>query len=180
VHQSERAFRAHATGPQLKRRAGLTGSCCRGAGHAEVRKRVRKGFQGRIFLRVCIRFSPGTAYIVCANQLCLKQRCPNHPQVWACAQGLKRAADRGSGGGGWGRRAIKCLRQRHTNGEYVRMQAEGLIGSRADRRTFGMRSSSDRRYLRGVGVQRPAGRSAHSDHRLAIRAREAWAQRRAT
>jgi hypothetical protein len=31
----------------VKRRAGLTGSCCRGAGHEEGRKRVRKGFQGR-------------------------------------------------------------------------------------------------------------------------------------
>ena len=28
------------------------------------RKMVRKGFQGRIFLRDCCRFSPGTAYIV--------------------------------------------------------------------------------------------------------------------
>ena len=64
MHQSERAFRAHAKGQQVRRRAGLTGSCCRGAGHDEGRKRVRKGFQGRIFLRDCFRFSPGTAYIV--------------------------------------------------------------------------------------------------------------------
>ena len=28
------------------------------------RKMVRKAFQGRIFLRDCCRFSPGTAYIV--------------------------------------------------------------------------------------------------------------------
>ena len=28
------------------------------------RKMVRKAFQGRIFLRDCFRFSPGTAYIV--------------------------------------------------------------------------------------------------------------------
>ena len=72
MHQSERAFRAHATGPQVKRRAGLTGSCCRGAGHDEGRKRVRKGFQGRIFLRDCFRFSPGTAYIVADDVVDLK------------------------------------------------------------------------------------------------------------
>jgi hypothetical protein len=47
VHQSERAFRAHATGPQVKRRAGLTGSCCRGAGHDEGEKEGSKGLPGR-------------------------------------------------------------------------------------------------------------------------------------
>ena len=31
------------------------------------RKRVRKAFQGRIFLRACFRFCPGTAYIVFAS-----------------------------------------------------------------------------------------------------------------
>ena len=35
------------------------------------RKRVRKAFQGRIFLRACIRFCPGTAYIV---RLCARVR----------------------------------------------------------------------------------------------------------
>ena len=53
----------------------------------------------------CIRASGNKQ--PCANQLSLKQRCPNHLQVWACAQGLKRAADRGSGGGGWTARHIK-------------------------------------------------------------------------
>ena len=68
MHQSERVFRAHAKGQQVRRRAGLTGSCCRGAGHDEGRKRVRKGFQGRIFLSACCRFCPGTAYIVCLGK----------------------------------------------------------------------------------------------------------------
>jgi hypothetical protein len=47
VHQSERAFRAHATGPQVKRRAGLTGSYCRGAGHEEGEKEGSKGLPGQ-------------------------------------------------------------------------------------------------------------------------------------
>ena len=67
MHHSERAFRAHEKGQQVRRRAGLTGSCCRGAGHDEGEKDGSKGhkaFQGRIFLRDCCRFSPGTAYIV--------------------------------------------------------------------------------------------------------------------
>ena len=51
MHQSERVFRAHAKGQQVRRRAGLTGTCCRGAGHDEGRKRVRKGFQSRNSLR---------------------------------------------------------------------------------------------------------------------------------
>ena len=49
MHQSERAFWAHATGPQLKRRAGLTGSCCRGAGHDEGEKDGSKGLPGQNF-----------------------------------------------------------------------------------------------------------------------------------
>ena len=49
MHQSERAFRAHATGPQLKRRAGRTGSCCRGAGHDEGEKDGSKGLPGQNF-----------------------------------------------------------------------------------------------------------------------------------
>ena len=49
MHQSERAFRAHATGPQVKRRAGLTGSCCRGAGHDEGEKEGSKGLPGQNF-----------------------------------------------------------------------------------------------------------------------------------
>ena len=57
MHQSERAFRAHAKGQQVRRRAGLTGSCCRGAGHDEGRKRVRKGFLGRNSLRPLFAFS---------------------------------------------------------------------------------------------------------------------------
>ena len=40
--------------------------CCRGAGHDEGRKRVRKGFQGRNSLRPldCLRFLSGLFYIV--------------------------------------------------------------------------------------------------------------------
>ena len=85
MHQSERAFRAHAKGQQVRRRAGLTGSCCRGAGHDEGRKRVRKGFQGRIFLSACCRFCPGTAYIVPLLHLGLRDvyaaQAPTH-QAW--------------------------------------------------------------------------------------------------
>ena len=36
---------------------------------------VRKGFQGRIFLRDCCRFSPGTAYIVARQLLDSCQEC---------------------------------------------------------------------------------------------------------
>jgi hypothetical protein len=69
VHHSEKAFRAHATGPQVKRRAGLTGSCCRGAGHKEGEKEGSKRLpaQGRNSLSACCRFCPGTAYIVSAS-----------------------------------------------------------------------------------------------------------------
>ena len=36
------------------------------------RKMVRKAFQGRIFLRDCCRFSPGTAYIVPLTHACVR------------------------------------------------------------------------------------------------------------
>ena len=49
MHQSERAFRAHATGPQVKRWEGLTGSCCRGAGYDEGKKYGSKGLPGQNF-----------------------------------------------------------------------------------------------------------------------------------
>ena len=49
MHQSERAFRAHAKGQQVRRRAGLTGSCCRGAGHDEGGKDGSKGLPGQNF-----------------------------------------------------------------------------------------------------------------------------------
>ena len=49
MHHSERAFRAHATGQQVRRWAGLTGSCCRGAGHDEGEKEGSKGLPGQNF-----------------------------------------------------------------------------------------------------------------------------------
>ena len=47
MHHSERAFRAHATGPQVKRRAGLTGSCSRGAGFGKGEKEGSKELPGQ-------------------------------------------------------------------------------------------------------------------------------------
>ena len=47
MHQSERVFRAHAKGQQVRRRAGLTVSCCRGAGHDEGEREGSKGLPGQ-------------------------------------------------------------------------------------------------------------------------------------
>jgi hypothetical protein len=63
--RKRRAFWAHATGPQVKRRAGLTGSCCRGAGHEEEEKKGSKGLPRQDILSAFIRFCPGTAYTSC-------------------------------------------------------------------------------------------------------------------
>ena len=68
MYQSERAFYAHATGPQVKRRAGLTGSCCRGSGHDEGKKEGSKGLPGRNSQVHCLRFPSGPFYIVAAKK----------------------------------------------------------------------------------------------------------------
>ena len=56
MHRSERAFWAHATTPQVKRWAGLTGSCCRGAGHEEGEKEGSRGLPRQRFSKstLCI------------------------------------------------------------------------------------------------------------------------------
>ena len=58
MHQSERAFRAHAKGQQVRRRAGLTGSCCRGAGHDEGEKDGSKGLPGQNFSKGLLSLLP--------------------------------------------------------------------------------------------------------------------------
>ena len=57
MHQSERVFRAYAKGQEVRRRAGLTGSCCRGAGHDEGKKEGSKGLPGRNSLSPLFAFS---------------------------------------------------------------------------------------------------------------------------
>jgi hypothetical protein len=54
----------------------------------------------------------------------------------------------------WGMNSVvmKCLRQRHASGEYVRMQTQGR-GCASGSAHLRTRNSSDRRYLRGAGVQ---------------------------
>jgi hypothetical protein len=78
------------------------------------RKRVRKGFQGRCFLSACIRFSPGTAYIVNDSRPEGKIATAHHTHISALSALL---SQRGQASGRAGR-AANGIARRHAQSAY--------------------------------------------------------------
>jgi hypothetical protein len=102
------------------------------------RKRVRKGFQGRIFLRACFRFCPGTAYIVNERDYFLPF---SHGHWWAGDEGSRTRghslgwemnASRGRECEKRGRMAGLRIpdTQRDAGGSRCRMRSAAAVGSR--------------------------------------------------